>query len=311
MVPINDIIAIRRHIPALRQAKAITQIHKGYSADGKYFIHRKEEQPSYVLRTAPIQQSEKKKEEFDMIRRVYELGVYTSEPIAFGVVEEWGICYLVLGYVKGEDAAELLPGLTEDEQYVIGLEAGQELKLIHKVMAPLHMKSWNERRSNKYLQQLAEYQSCGVKLPEEDMVLRFIDDHLKLMDGRPNRFQHDDFHPANLLIYERRYSGVIDFNRFDWGDPYEEFQKVAYFTRHDSIPFSAGQIDGYFDGDVPEDFWPLYSLYTAMTMLPSITWTLKVVPQQLELMLGRIRTILEDHHQFENVVPSWYAAAKR
>jgi len=100
------------------------------------------------------------------------------------------------------------------------------------------------------------------------------------MRGRPNRLQHDDFHPSNLV--------------------------VAYFSRNDSIPFSVGQIDGYFSGKIPEQFWRLYCLNNALIMLPTISWTLKVVPLQLEPMLDRIRIVLEDHKNFEHVIPSWH-----
>lgn len=66
--------------------------------------------------------------------------------------------------------------------------------------------------------------------------------------NRPNRFQHDDFHPSNILVQSNSYAGTIDFNRYDWGDPFHDFFKIAYFSREISIPFSIGQIDGYFDG---------------------------------------------------------------
>jgi aminoglycoside phosphotransferase (APT) family kinase protein len=101
------------------------------------------------------------------------------------------------------------------------------------------------------------------------------------------------------------YAGAIDYNRYDWGDPIHDFLKIAYFSREVSIPFSIGQIDGYFDGNVPVHFWKLYALYTALIICPSISWTIQVVPDQLESMLNRIRVILNDHQNFESVIPSW------
>jgi hypothetical protein len=84
---------------------------------------------------------------------------------------------------------------------------------------------------------------------------------------------------------------------------------VAYFSREASVPFSIGQIEGYFDGQVPERFWQLYALYTALIAFPSITWTLQVVPEQLDSMLARIRVVLEDHRNFQSVIPGWFKAA--
>jgi hypothetical protein len=81
---------------------------------------------------------------------------------------------------------------------------------------------------------------------------------------------------------------------------------VAYFGREASVPYSIGQIYGYFGGQVPDSFWRLYALYTAMIVFPSVTWTLQVVPEQLDSMLERIGVVLEDHRGFRSDVPVWY-----
>jgi aminoglycoside phosphotransferase (APT) family kinase protein len=60
---------------------------------------------------------------------------------------------------------------------------------------------------------------------------------------------------GNLIYLPSREIGVIDFNRWDFGDPYEEFYKLQSFSRETSPLFSYGQILGYFDGEVPESFW--------------------------------------------------------
>ncbi|WP_274363767.1 phosphotransferase family protein [Paenibacillus thermotolerans] len=297
---------VREHIPALRKAKAVSKIYKGFSYDGKYLVYEGGEKPAYVLRTATFEQTERKRREFEAVARIHGLGVRTSEPVAFGTVEALDLCYMVLRYVEGEDASERLPLMTADEQYGVGVEAGRELLMMHEVEAPGDMEEWSMRRLAKHNRQLADYFRCGVKLPEEDAVVAFIEEKLPLLEGRPNRFQHDDFHPGNLLVHGGAYAAAIDFNRYDWGDPYHDFLKIAYFSREVSIPFSIGQIDGYFDGKIPENFWNLYALYSALIMFGTITWTLQVVPEQLDSMMNRIRTVLDDHRNFESVIPGWY-----
>lgn len=255
-----NINEVQEHISSLAHAENITLIQRGFSFDQKYFIYHTSKEPTHVLRTASIQQMDRKKREFDVISRVHHLGLKTSIPIEFGVIESMDLCYMVLSFVAGEDASDVLPTLTTDEQYQIGLEAGRELKLIHEIEAPYELEDWYTRRSAKHIRQLTDYQNCGYRLPEEDLILEFIHHHLEEMCGRPSRLQHDDFHPSNLIVHERRYSGAIDFNRFDWGDPYHEFLKIAYFSRNDSVPFSIGQVDGYFNGNIPEQFQPGTSL---------------------------------------------------
>ncbi|MCQ6561174.1 phosphotransferase family protein [Paenibacillus mendelii] len=301
-----ELISIHEHIPILHQVTAIKQIHKGFSFDEKYLLFEGGDQPQYVLRTSDLQQMERKRSEYELIRRVYMTGVKTSEPIAFGTIESMQVCYMVLRFVIGEDGTDVLSSLTSDEQYHIGLEAGRELKLMHELQSPADMAPWHIRRLAKHERQYAAYRGCGVRLSEEDAIVSFIEANLPQMIGRPDRFQHDDFHPSNLLIHNRSYAGVIDYNRYDWGDPYHDFLKVAYFSREVSIPFSIGQIYGYFEGQVPDRFWKLYALYAALIVFPSITWTLQVVPEQLESMLDRIRVVLDDHRNFESAVPVWY-----
>lgn len=301
-----ELSTLHAYMPALRHVKAIQQIHKGFSFDAKYFLYESDERPSYVLRTAALRLAARKRGEFEAVERVFRHGIATSEPIGFGVIEPLEICFMVLRYVEGEDASERLPLLTADEQHRVGVAAGRELRLMHELDAPAGLEPWHERRFAKHERQMADYRSCGVKLPGEEAVIAFIEANAELMRGRPDRFQHDDFHPGNLLVHERQYSGAIDFNRYDWGDPYHDFLKIAYFSREVSIPFCIGQIDGYFEGAIPELFWRLYALYTAMIMLPTIIWTLQVVPKQLDGMLDRIRVVLDDHSNFESVVPAWY-----
>jgi aminoglycoside phosphotransferase (APT) family kinase protein len=301
-----QITEVREYIPQLRKATAVSRINKGFSYDGKYLVYESNESPTYVLRTAPFSQNERKRREFEAVELIHRLGVRTSEPIVFGTLEALDLCYMVLRFVEGEDASERLPYMTADEQYNVGLEAGRELFMMHNVEAPGNMEDWSIRRIAKHNRHLAEYFRYGVKLPEEDAIIAFIKRHLPLLEGRPNRFQHDDFHPSNLLVHSGAYVAAIDFNRYDWGDPYHDFLKIAYFSREISIPFSIGQIDGYFNGEIPDDFWNLYALYTALTMFGTITWTLQVVPEQIDSMMDRIRTVLVDHRNFETAIPIWY-----
>ncbi|SYX83066.1 aminoglycoside phosphotransferase family protein [Paenibacillus alvei] len=92
----------------------------------------------------------------------------------------------------------------------------------------------------------------GVRIKNDSILLSFIEDNLQLMRHRPNLFQHDDFHVGNLIIKDNQLSGVIDFNRFDWGDPIHEFLKVGMFSSE------------------------LYTLYLSMCLISSIVWISKV-----------------------------------
>ncbi|MCR8630455.1 aminoglycoside phosphotransferase family protein [Paenibacillus radicis (ex Xue et al. 2023)] len=146
-----------------------------------------------------------------------------------------------------------------------------------------------------------------MKVKNDFKVMSFIEDNLQLMKNRPNLFQHDDFHVANLIIKDKELSGVIDFNRYDWGDPVHEFLKVGMFSAEVSLPFSMGQIMGYHGNQDPTElFWKLYSLYLAMCIISSVVWIIKVKPEETAIMMDKIDRVLEDHNYFELIKPKWF-----
>ncbi|AFC33170.1 Aminoglycoside phosphotransferase [Paenibacillus mucilaginosus 3016] len=290
---------ILEQVPELRGAARMTPLTKGFSSDRKYIVYDAADRPVYVVRTAEIGKEGAKRREFEVVGRAAAAGVRTPAPVAFFTLTEQQTCGMVLEHAGGTDAAEALP-------YAAGVEAGRELRLLHTIGAPAEMQPWHRLREAKHRRQWQAYRECGVKLPAEEAVEAFIETHLPCMEGRPSGLQHDDFHPSNLLIAGGRYAAVIDFNRYDWGDPYHDFLKIAYFSREVSVSFSTGQIHGYFGGRAPDLFWTLYALYTAMILGGTITWTLQVVPEQLPSMMDRIRVVLEDHRNFESMVPVWY-----
>ena len=158
----------------------------------------------------------------------------------------------------------------------------------------------------KHYRYLEGYKKCGIKIHNDDKVVDFIESNSHYLKNRPNQFQHNDFHLENIILKDKKYVGVIDFNNYDWGDPFHDFVKLALASRVDSITYSVGQIHGYFTYKIPEDFWRLYSIYTAMVIFSSIVWSINKSPEQLEKFIERAYVILEDHKNFELLRPTWY-----
>lgn len=293
-------------IPILKDCIAITRIHKGYSSDQK-FVAQLFGGQTYLLKLFDLEDNAAKHAEFAVLRKMKELGVICSQPIEIGKLETLQSGYMILTFIEGNDAREELPQYTENEQFVIGVEAGKELLKMHQYKAPEHIPPWYERKVKKHRSYLEAYKACGVKVKEDKKVISFIEENLGIIKNRPNFFQHDDFHEGNIIVKDRQLAGVIDFNRFDWGDPIHDFLKIGMFSKETSVPFSIGQIAGYHGNKEPQEiFWRLYSLYLAMSVFSSVVCTLKIVPEEMNQMLNRIHGFLEDHLYFENLVPTWY-----
>lgn len=294
-----------KQIPFIDSEATVTPIKEGYSEDQKYIIANANHR--YVLRLFPIHQYDRKKSEFDVLRQMETYQVRCSRPLELNKLKGADLGYMIVPYIEGEDAKTQLEYLSDPDQFQIGLEAGEELRKMHQYKAPSHIKPWHDRKVKKHQKYVDAYWETGVRITHDQEILSFIEENITYMKRRPNLFQHDDFHLGNLIVKNNKLAGVIDFGLHDWGDPIHEFLKVGLFSRQESIPFSIGQISGYHGKDEPPDsFWRLYSLYLAMSLFSSIVWTLKMRPDELDEMISKIETIIEDHDSFTDLKPTWY-----
>jgi len=293
-------------IPRFGEIKQILPILKGYSLDKKFLVETAA--ASYIVKVFAEADYEAKQAEYEALQAMRRFQVKCTQAYELGRWEQLGKGYLVLNYIDGESGEEALPHYTAEQQYQIGLDAGRELLKIHQYSSNSSIQSWYERKAAKHSAYMNRYASLGISIPHDERIIAYIDQHLELMRHRPNSFQHDDFHPSNLIVKNGALSGVIDFNRCDWGDPFHEFIKVGMFSVDVSKPFSIGQIKGYFNGQEPsQSFWQLYTLYIAMCLISSIVWINKVKPEETPQMMERMIKVMEDHQYFESIVPSWYS----
>lgn len=53
------------------------------------------------------------------------------------------------------------------------------------------------------------------------------DINYELLNGRTQSYQHGDYHVGNMIISPDNALSIIDFNRSDFGDPWEEFNRIV------------------------------------------------------------------------------------
>ena len=282
----------------------IYRINKGWSADEKYYVEDADHQ-KFILRVSDISCLETKKEEFEILKKNFSLGIRMSEPLRFGICEQENKVYQLLKWVEGKPAEDFLPGLSEERQYDLGVQAGEILKRMHSLTAPRSLPAWEEKINRKIKLRLAAYKKSGFMIPQEDKLINFIEINTGLLKNRPLTFQHGDFHPGNLILTPEGDITVVDFNRWSYGDPWEEFDRLTYFSRSVSIPFSIGQIDGYFGENKPHEFFPILALYTAMITLFTVAWAVSFGKLEVKNSLKRAEMILADYSGFESIHPAW------
>ena len=279
-----------------------TPIEKGWSGDRKYRIVTADG-GVYLLRLSEMDRLERKQREFKKMKEVAALGIPMCLPIEFGTREE-GV-YSIQSWIDGVDAESAIMAMGEAEQYRYGLDAGRILAKIHTIPAPADAPSWESRFNAKIDRKIGMYENCELKYENGGAFLRYLTENRHLLAGRPQSYQHGDYHIGNMMIDRNDKLTIIDFDRDDFGDPWEEFNRIVWCAQT-APAFARGMVDGYFDGEVPMEFWKLLALYISSNTLSSLPWAIPFGETEIQIMRTQAAQILEWYDSMNNVIPSWY-----
>jgi len=283
-------------------------LNKGWSSDKKYIIETTKGE-KLLLRVADLAEQNRKKAEYLMAERVYNLGVPTPKPLDFGLCEDGRNVYSLFGWLVGEDAAAVLPSISEIEQFVFGTKAGEILQKMHTLPAPKNVESWAVWFWQKVQDRIDFYHANPIKSDNGDVIVRHLQENKNLLNNRPQTFNHGDFNVSNMIITPNKQIGVIDFNydNKDHGDPWWEFDPPMHGWGSEPLPhFYTGFIKGYFGGEPPSEFFEIFSFYQAYDALAALCDTL--IGEQGEPADGKrhMENILRWFDNMRNSVPMWY-----
>ncbi|MEN6315325.1 MAG: phosphotransferase [Clostridiaceae bacterium] len=279
----------------------VEPVNKGWSEDKKYCV-TKADGMKYMLRISPGERYEKRKTLFEMLERVAELGIPMCMPIEFGTCKD-GV-YILESWIDGEDAEATISMLPITEQYVLGLKSGEILRKIHSISAPETQEDWAVRFNRKTNNKIQKYRECGIRFAGDDRVVEYIENNRHLLENRPQSFQHGDYHIGNMML-EKGELRIIDFDRFDFGDPWEEFNRIVWCAAA-SPYFATGQLRGYFGGEPPMEFFRLLAFYIASNTLSSIYWAIPFGQNEIDTMMKQSQDVLSWFNNMQNPVPTWY-----
>jgi len=269
-----------------KRFEKIEYIEKGWSKDKKYCV-TETDGTKYLLRISSFDRYENRKELFGMLTKVSSLGIPMCEPIEFGTCDD-GV-YSLQSWIDCDDLETMLPLLPETEQYVLGLKSGMILKEMHSIPAPVLQEDWFTRFNNKADRVIEWYKGCGIRFDGDDFVLNYIEQNRNLLKNRPQYFQHGDYHTGNMMI-ENDDLKIIDFDRYDFGDPWEEFNRIVFSAKL-SQHFATGQLRGYFNGEPPEEFFKLLAFYISVNTLAAIPWAIPFGQNDVDTMMNQAQDV--------------------
>lgn len=285
--------------------KQIIPIEKGWSADDKYQVIAKEGE-SFLLRLSDKSNWKEKQEEFQRIQQFNQLPDLMSRVITLKELPNTNKIYMLLSFIEGIDLETVLPLLAKKEQYDLGVEAGKTLKKFHQININVKEVSILKNLQAKKIHQLNHFlKSQYADLPQVEILEKYVRENSHQILQQSVSLQHGDFHAGNLIYTKNKKIGVIDFNRSDVGDPYEEFYKLQMFGKESSLLFVKGVIDGYFEGEIPEMFWRMQKFYVFHTSLFSIIWADTFFKEDVKKMIERMYQNLDDYGEGERLIPKW------
>lgn len=299
-------------IPTYRTFTKIEPVNKGMSNDKKYYIETLDKK-RLLLRIAEVSEYDGKKEEFKMMQQVATLGVSMSQPVDFGICNNGKSVYTLLTWIDGKEIEEVLPTLSEPEQYALGIKAGEILHKIHTIFVSESINDWQKRYFGVIDERLDYFRTEGISFDGDTIILKYIETNKHLLKNRPQCYHHGDYHEGNMILSKDGNISIIDWNITDfdnYGDPWYEFNRIST-----TLPaFASGQIAGYFNGQVPQEFWKLLCYYMAVSAITSIVWAKYYSPESLNSILKLNINILHWFDNMQNPIPFWYAndfSAKR
>lgn len=282
---------------------SMTLIDKGWSGDKKYCL-TDAKRNNYLLRISSEEKYAFLKTMVDIQQKVTELAVPNPQTIDFGKCDE-GV-YLVQTWISGGDASDLIPQLSRLEQYNYGVEAGKILQKIHSIPASKTQRNWASRFNQKIDRKMMNYNQCAIQFEGAKHFIHYIESNRYLLADRPQSLQHGDYHIGNMMVENGKII-IIDFERYDFGDPWEEFNRIVWCAQM-SPAFASGMVDGYFNHEVPTLFWRLLALYISSNALSSIPWAIPFGDSEVQTMLEQSKEILEWYDNMRNTIPTWYTS---
>lgn len=291
-------------VPDSHTWKIIRKINEGWSDDEKYYV-KTDDGNQFLLRISDESSLIKEQACYVALKELNHKNIPVSKLVNEGKCNQGKNTFRLFSWIDGTEARKLLSNFPAKKQYELGVQAGRILGEIHQVNCPTNQSVWSAHFNKKIDRKIKAYNNCGVSVKNAHKVLIYIEKHKHLINHRPQCFHHGDYHIGNMLIRPENTLAVIDFNRLDFGDPWDEFNRIVWSVAESPL-FASGQINGYFDGEIPSDFFELMALYIAVNQLGAIPWGVPYGAAQIAVFVQQIEEVLDWYDNFERTIPQWY-----
>lgn len=280
----------------------IEPLVKGWSKDIKYYIEDIKNQ-KFLLRISDASSYENKSQQFNLLKEIKNLNIHTPIPYELGRFDD-GSVYMILSWIDGQDAEEIIPKLNEKEQYLLGREAGVILNKIHSIPVS-SVVTWNDVYQNKLPQKIIKAKNASIKHKHLDLFINYVLNNMSIIENSPMNLQHGDYHIGNMIVTEDATIGIIDFDKMDIADPIDDFKPFVWNVKRSS-KFQTGLIDGYYNNNIPKSFFEILALYAAESCIGHISWAIPFGEEEINTAIEVSDKVYEWYKGFTLTIPTWY-----
>ncbi|KAF0225520.1 MAG: aminoglycoside phosphotransferase [Erysipelotrichaceae bacterium] len=276
-------------------------LKKGWSNDQKTILKSKDS--TVLLRVMDASKYQRKIQEIQYLSSLDLFPIQHSQPLSVELIK----CktHFITSYIEGTDLFETLSSLPINQQIHLGLQAGYALKQIHTQIKVQNDGSWEKRYKAKIETKIKSYHECRINFEHDEILIQRIYELMPLLKDRPQAFQHGDYHVGNFVVDLDGNLGILDFDRWDIGNPWEEFNRITW-CREKSTVFSSAMIEAYFDFQIPQQFFELMFLYIAVNAIGSLSWAQDFGQEEVDVALHLIDQFDQDTDHFSKIKPSWF-----
>lgn len=175
-----------RDIPGSENWLDVIPVNVGWSGDEKFHV-MDENGRALLVRISPAERFERRKFEFETLKHLNDR-IAANIPRALGFGNCTGGVYTLLTWVEGRTAEEVLPALSPEQQSLLGKQAGEIVRCLHRLPAPEQTEAWPSYFLRKMTRKAEQYQNCPIQIPECGDFAAYVQENAHLLQGRQSFF---------------------------------------------------------------------------------------------------------------------------
>lgn len=210
----------------------------------------------------------------------------------------------IYDWVDGENLRKFLHNKAEMACYEYGIKSSELLKKLHDVNTSNVVSRFNV--DNYIAEILAILRSDECVLKYKNLWLNLVVKNTDVLKRKTkDSLIHLDFKPKNIMLSSGKLL-LIDFDSYSTGNPWFDFYDKGLAIYKERQAFNKGVIDGYFNNNIPDEFWKFLKIISVCTMIQMSSWSIN--RDNKDYIFSVEKHLLKAYSDDSNNIPKWYKA---